>query len=725
MNKKLFFVLSVFLAIFPVVSFAFTITDDASGGDCSSIGTWDVSTKTCTLTSDLSEIVEIISDNITLDGNGHSVSTTSPSGAGIGVKAVERGNINIRNLTLSGWVQGIVLDFSTGALVENNTLRNNATALQAGYTAYSPADSNRIIRNNVFESNRYAVYLLAAQGDLVEGNTITTDGDPNSIGIYLSANNSIPIVVQNNTVTGPGYAGMFSSDADFNDFLGNTVEGFTYGFYSTYCSSPKNVNGNTFRDNSVGIHIEGASISQAIHNNFVGNGKHLETAFLPFGCGRGIVYELSQPLPEGGNYWDTYDTDAEGCTDGNGDGICDDPYLAGTTTDGFGQGIVDIFDDLPWTTENGWESSLPPQLDVWYVEVNQAVQRIEPDLLTNEVPLVAGKDTIVRAYVRNQDTDHPNPSDVTGALYKSPPGQNLWSQIGMLDSPFITAVADDPTTPGVEPTPEMLGNTLNFRLPGGLQEGNYDLKIEVRVGSNPTVVAEKTTAVTFYKRKTFKILYTKVNYNGDLPPADFADAYLLLQGVYPIPFYPNQWIADDSSLTYTTRVLQTVGCGFRGGSLLRQLGGRMVTYNQSQPPEGKVDYIVGIVASSRLATNRSGDTITGCTNRKTAAFVTDDANEIKVAVAHEIGHIYDLPIPERRPEESGTATDALGYLIDEGFKVPTERKHFIKFSDQFYSITKNHHLFYNFMGLAGEQTSGCCNGVDELTYNFLFQRLSP
>ena len=49
------------------------IQDNATGGDCSSIGTWDAQTKTCTLTQDLSQGIIIDSDNITLDGNGRTV----------------------------------------------------------------------------------------------------------------------------------------------------------------------------------------------------------------------------------------------------------------------------------------------------------------------------------------------------------------------------------------------------------------------------------------------------------------------------------------------------------------------------------------------------------------------------------------------------------------------------------------------------------------------------
>ncbi len=44
------------------------IIDDATGGDATSIGTWDWPTKTCTLTTNVTESIQINSDGITLDG---------------------------------------------------------------------------------------------------------------------------------------------------------------------------------------------------------------------------------------------------------------------------------------------------------------------------------------------------------------------------------------------------------------------------------------------------------------------------------------------------------------------------------------------------------------------------------------------------------------------------------------------------------------------------------
>jgi hypothetical protein len=102
--------------------------------------------------------------NITLNGAGHSILTTSPSGAGIGIRAVQKNGITIRNLIFSGWVQAIVLDQSPGALVEANTFRNNSsTCVEAGSPIYGDP-TNRIIRNNVFENNRIAIQYFNKTG---------------------------------------------------------------------------------------------------------------------------------------------------------------------------------------------------------------------------------------------------------------------------------------------------------------------------------------------------------------------------------------------------------------------------------------------------------------------------------------------------------------------------------------------------------------------------------
>ena len=50
-----------------------TISGGATGGDCTTIGTWNPNTRTCTLTSDVSTPIVVTGCGITLDGDGHTV----------------------------------------------------------------------------------------------------------------------------------------------------------------------------------------------------------------------------------------------------------------------------------------------------------------------------------------------------------------------------------------------------------------------------------------------------------------------------------------------------------------------------------------------------------------------------------------------------------------------------------------------------------------------------
>ena len=103
------------------------------------------------------------------------------------------------------------------------------------------------------------------------------------------------------------------------------------------------ITGNTFSGNNWGPFVRATSVGNEIYsNNFIGNNG---------GAGAidgisGNVFDL--PMPVGGNHWSNFNESGEGCTDANGDGICDGPFVF----DG-GQ------DNLPWTSPDGWLSPIP------------------------------------------------------------------------------------------------------------------------------------------------------------------------------------------------------------------------------------------------------------------------------------------------------------------------------------------------------------------------------
>ena len=80
-------------------AFALTIDDDSTGGDCNTVGTWNPSTRTCTLSMDVNEGIVMGANAITLDGNDHIVTAPVP-GVGNGVSIQIMFGITIENLQL-------------------------------------------------------------------------------------------------------------------------------------------------------------------------------------------------------------------------------------------------------------------------------------------------------------------------------------------------------------------------------------------------------------------------------------------------------------------------------------------------------------------------------------------------------------------------------------------------------------------------------------------------
>ncbi len=288
--------LATLLFILPQSASALTL--DSLGGDCETAGIWDASSLTCTLTEDFSGSVSITADSITLDGAGHTI-----TGTGSGITASGRNFLTVKNLTLAGFGTG--MKFS---LVGHST---------------------------------------------ISGNTIRTG--ENGIGLSLSVNASSN-TIQDNIIEGPGNAGIFSSDANFNVFRRNTIRNFKSGLLFTYCSGSNTFRENTIEGNGIGADFAG-SWGTFTRNNFKGNGVDFHNGFTT--CGNGIE-TLSKPLPEGGNYW----SKNTACRDENGDHLCDAPYAAATTTDNSTNLVTPLVDHFPWAMENGWNlpTTTPPNL---------------------------------------------------------------------------------------------------------------------------------------------------------------------------------------------------------------------------------------------------------------------------------------------------------------------------------------------------------------------------
>jgi parallel beta-helix repeat protein len=261
------------------------INNNATGGDCILIGTWNSATKTCTLTTDLSETIQIDSNGITLDGNGH---TVTGSKTGNGVYLYGRTGVTIRNLNVRNFLYGIYLRSSSDNNIANNTVANNYW-----WGIVLDSSNGNTLTGNIANSN-YAgvgIVLTSSSNNILTGNTANNDG---SYGIYLissSYNTLIDNTASNNQL------GIYLYSSNHNNLTNNTANSnhgsymywWALGFY-LYSSSYNNLQGNTANsNNNLGIYLaysdtnilkgniiasnvnHGIGISASINNNLIDN----------------------------------------------------------------------------------------------------------------------------------------------------------------------------------------------------------------------------------------------------------------------------------------------------------------------------------------------------------------------------------------------------------------------------------------------------------------------
>jgi parallel beta-helix repeat protein len=309
------------------------ISDNSIGGDCNSIGIWDSDTRTCTLNSDVSETIQIDSDNIILDGNGHLM---FPGSGVLGIYLPDRTGVTIKNLTIKEFVDGIDLFEGSANTITNNNVSNNYNGIGLNRSI------NNIISKNTASSNSYdGILLYSSSGNTLEGNTTSNNG---SYGIHLDYSGS-------NTISG-------------NTSNSNSNYGALLGFYCTN----NLITDNTFSNNiKFGFYLYiGSNGNQVYHNNFLGNAIQIGTYGAPDNS-------FNKEYPIGGNYWSDYsgvDEKSGPNQDSQGsDGIGDASYT-------FNNGQ----DNYPFMQPNSWGPPPPPPPKSWSFVIISDLHIGQPDL---------------------------------------------------------------------------------------------------------------------------------------------------------------------------------------------------------------------------------------------------------------------------------------------------------------------------------------------------------
>lgn len=317
--------------------------DDRNGGDCAYIGNWNSTTKTCTLTNDLTGNISINSNGITLDGNSH---VLKGEGAEVGIHVSEKVGVTIKNVNVEQFAIGIYLDHSNSNIITNNTANGNTK--YGIYLFYSSTNtitdniSNRngwygiyldylsnynTISDNIANQNKnFGIYIHTSTNNSLTGNVANSN---TTYGIYLFAGSNNNVL--DNNIAANNYYGVYLFALSNNNVLKNNIVADNY--YGIYINTSiiNDLTSNVIiENNNAGIILQSSNNNEVYKNTFINNPTHIMVR-----NSYGNVFNLATPI--GGNYWSDYNTAKNGCDDANADGFCDAPFVFKGGQDG-----------LPW-----------------------------------------------------------------------------------------------------------------------------------------------------------------------------------------------------------------------------------------------------------------------------------------------------------------------------------------------------------------------------------------
>jgi len=293
-----------------------------------------------TFTSDVYTDLFVGADNITIDGNGH---TLQGPGTGWGFYLLRRRGVTIKNFVIKGWTHGMNMYYSEFNKFINNTLSNNWWSGATLWLCHNNVFVNNTIinngdrglimfysgpntlRNNTFAGNRFNFGSRGGElewlaHDIDTSNTV--DGKP----IYYLTNQN-NIIVDPSTFPNAGYVALVNcvnvtvrdlhltrnrEGVLFAHTINSTIENVTvsstqYGLH-LFDSHNNIIRNNLISDNWWGailwyetpwFYPPGSSNNKIYHNNFVSNSQYQASS-------RYATNWWDDGYPSGGNYWSDY-----------------------------------------------------------------------------------------------------------------------------------------------------------------------------------------------------------------------------------------------------------------------------------------------------------------------------------------------------------------------------------------------------------------------------------
>jgi parallel beta-helix repeat protein len=224
------------------------------------VGTWDPATRTAILTQDLNETIQIDSNGITLEGNGHKV-TGRGAGDGDagywGVRAYRKNNLTIKNLRVSRFYRGVCLNACRDSTVADNVCSNN----YVGVTVWGRSTNNTVAANTC-SNNRDGIWIYYSNGNNIAGNHIL-DNQYCGIWIYYSCDNR----VVSNDVSNNKHDGIWLYCSEENGLTENLSAGNGHSGIRLDSSSQNTLAANTTSSNA----SEGTLLMSSSSNTLADN----------------------------------------------------------------------------------------------------------------------------------------------------------------------------------------------------------------------------------------------------------------------------------------------------------------------------------------------------------------------------------------------------------------------------------------------------------------------
>lgn len=220
-------------------------------------------TESVTMTSDLIDCpyngIIIGADNITIDGNGH---TIDGIGNGSGIALSGRKGVSVKNLEVTQFSIGVSLYNAFDNDISHNTLVGNNRGVRLA------SSNNNIINMNIILDSFLAIRILSNSNDNIITNNIVSGTTSNSINLQYSNDN----IVDNNTVSNNAF-GIDLYQSNDNTITNNTVTNNYYGIriiLSKENTVKKNEAENNWRD---GFYVDAMSSENTIQGNNSTNNK--------------------------------------------------------------------------------------------------------------------------------------------------------------------------------------------------------------------------------------------------------------------------------------------------------------------------------------------------------------------------------------------------------------------------------------------------------------------